>query len=220
LIRRLFIFGGALGLLVLAASSDPVHEFVTDAVRVGAALIERHPNWGPVIFVVLSGAAAMLAFFSTVPLLPVAVFAWGEWPTFFLLWISWWLGGAVSYVLGRTLGPRVAHWFAKEETLARYETRLKRRTGFATVFIFQLALPSEIPGYVLGTLRYPFRTYALELAAAELPYALSSIFLSGSFLSREYTVLVLVGMAVIGLSALSFWGLRRTLGDTAEPQDP
>ena len=52
--------------------------------------------WGAVLFVVMSAAAAMLAFFSTAVLVPVAVVTWGQTGTFVLLWVGWILGGVCA----------------------------------------------------------------------------------------------------------------------------
>ena len=45
------------------------------------------------LFVLLAAISAVLAFFSSALLLPVAVFTWGSKVTFVLLWLGWLLGG-------------------------------------------------------------------------------------------------------------------------------
>jgi uncharacterized membrane protein YdjX (TVP38/TMEM64 family) len=162
------------------------------------------------VFVILSAASAMLAFFSSMILVPVAVYAWGEWVTLALLWSGWMLGGALSYCVGRYLGRRVVAWFVPSEQLDYFETRLRAKAGFPIILLFQFSVPSEIPGYLLGTMRYRFGVYALALALAELPYAVGGVFLTGSFLRREYIVLLTLGLALI---ALVWWALHR-LGST------
>ncbi|MEZ4417784.1 MAG: VTT domain-containing protein [Gemmatimonadota bacterium] len=209
--RRVLVLVLALVALTALAASDRAHTLALDAVRIGEGLIGRHPSAGIVAFVVLSAASAMLAFFSTVPLVPVAVAAWGEWPTAVLLWGAWWLGGLATYGLGRILGERVARLAVPSETLERYTRVLRDRAGFGTILVFQLALPSEVPGYVLGTLRYRMGVYLVALALAELPYALAGVFLSEGFLQRRFWLLLLVGVALVTLSALSLSRLRRTL---------
>ena len=65
---------------------------------------------GKLVFVLVSALSAMLAFFSSAVVVPVAVYAWGNATTLALLWGAWLLGGIGSYVVGRTLGRRVAAW--------------------------------------------------------------------------------------------------------------
>jgi uncharacterized membrane protein YdjX (TVP38/TMEM64 family) len=97
-------------------------------------------------------------------------------------------------------------WFVPPERLDYFETRLRVKAGFPIILLFQLSVPSEIPGYVLGTMRYRFGVYLLALALAELPYAVGGVFLAGSFLRREYLVLLGVGLALIALVA---WAVHR-----------
>ena len=53
------------------------------------------------------------------------------------------------------------------------------------VLLFQLAVPSEIPGYLLGTLGYRFSRYLVVVSVGEVPYALGTVLLGESFVSRE-----------------------------------
>jgi len=197
-----------LGAAALVASSDSAHSLASDAVAWGERLIVRFPGWGMPVFVLLSAASAMLAFFSSMVLVPVAVSAWGEWVTCLLLWGGWLLGGVSSFCVGRYLGRQVVGWFMPMERLEYFETRLQARAGFPIILLFQLAVPSEIPGYVLGTLGCRFGVYLAALALAELPYALGGVFLAGSFLRRQYGVLLVLGLALIALVAWAFHRLR------------
>ena len=203
---RLSILVVALCVAALVASSDSAHSLASDTVDWGERLISRYPGWGMPVFLILSAFSAMLAFFSSMILVPVAVSAWGEWVTCMLLWGGWLLGGVLSFCIGRYLGRRVVGWFVPHERLDYFETRLRVKAGFPVVLLFQLSVPSEIPGYVLGTMRYPFGVYLLALALAELPYAVGGVFLAGSFLRRQYIVLLILGLALIALIA---WAVHR-----------
>ena len=204
--RRVSVLVVALGVAVLVASSDSAHALASDAVALGEGLIRRYPGWGMPVFVILSAASAMLAFFSSVILVPVAVYAWGEWVTLALLWGGWMLGGVLSFGVGRYLGHRVVGWLVSRERLDYFEKRLRAHAGFPVILVFQFAVPSEIPGYLLGSMRYRFGIYLLALAVAELPYAVGGVFLAESFLSRQYVVLMASGLALIALVA---WALHR-----------
>ncbi len=196
-----------LGLLLAAAfmlTSDALHARVEDVMRAGERLIRRHSQWGMVVFVLLSMASAMLAFVSSALVVPFAVQTWGPGLSFVLLWLGWWLGGATAYAIGRFLGRRIAVLLVGSTRLAQFESRVSPHATFTHVLLIQAALPSEIPGYLLGLVRYPFGRYLAALALAELPYALGTIVLGESFLRRQPLLFLALGLAGIVLSAVSY----------------
>jgi len=205
-----------LGVAVLAARSEALFGELDGVLAAVQALIVRKPGWGVVVFVLFSALSAMLAFLSSAVLVPIGVYVWGATLTFVLLWLGWLLGGITAYAVGRYLGRRVVVWLVDPDKLRRYEGRLSRRARFPLVLLFQLALPSEIPGYLLGLLRYPFWLYVGALAIAELPFAAGAVSLGKSFLRRDWASLAAVGIAGITLTAWAVvvWHRRHA----AEPQ--
>jgi uncharacterized membrane protein YdjX (TVP38/TMEM64 family) len=197
------LLGAVILLAIVAVAALPqMHAAVLRAVAAGEATIRSHTGWGAVAFVVLSALSAMLAFVSSTVFVPVAIRAWGAVPTMALLWFGWLLGGAAAYGVGRFLGRRVVMTLIKPGRIRYYERRLAARVRFPLVLLFQAALPSEIPGYVLGILRYSPRHYLLALAIAELPYAVASGLLGSQFLERQY--LAMAGLGLAGLVALAW----------------
>lgn len=209
--RRAAVLLLALAALAALVSTDVVHQVLMDVMRAGERTMSREPILGPVIFVVFAAISAMLAFLSVVVIVPVAVLAWGEPASLLLLWAGWILGGILSYVLARLPGRAIVGWLAPDETLLRLESRLGKRTSFGLVILLQLALPSEIPGYLLGLLRYSFWRYVLAVSIAELPYAIATIVLGTSFIERRLGPIIGLGLALIVLGVLAFQVLRRRL---------
>jgi uncharacterized membrane protein YdjX (TVP38/TMEM64 family) len=216
--RRLVAVLILVGLAVLAARSEALFVELDDVLAAVQALIVRRPGWGVVVFVLFSALSAMLAFLSSAVLVPFGVYVWGANVTFFLLWIGWLLGGVAAYGIGRLLGRRVVMWLIDPDKLRRYEGRLTKEASFPLVLLFQLALPSEIPGYLLGLLRYPFWLYVAALALAELPFAAGAVSLGKSFIRRDWADLVIVGLAGVALTwwALAAWHKRHANHDEAE----
>lgn len=198
--------------LVLLASSDTFQAFIRRMLDVSGPVIAEHPFWGAVLFVVLSALSAMLAFVSSTVLVPVALDTWGPGVTLLLLWTGWILGGASAYGIARYWGRPVVRRLISEEQLAVYEERISRRTPFGVVLLFQLAVPSEIPGYVLGLARYGLRRYLAVLALAELPWAVGTLYLSESLLARRTFVLLTLGVLLILFGAWALHTLRKRLG--------
>jgi uncharacterized membrane protein YdjX (TVP38/TMEM64 family) len=196
---------------VLVIAWDGLHATLLRGLAAGAELIGERPVLGVVVFVVLSALSAMLAFFSSAVLVPVALSTWGKGLTLVLLWGGWTLGGAMAYAVGRYLGRPVVTVFLSEATIARYEDRISRHAPFGLVLLFQLALPSEIPGYVLGLVRYRFWRFLAALLLAELPYALGTLYLGASFLERQPLTLIALGVAGALLMGLAIYALRKRL---------
>jgi len=210
--RRLL---GASLLLVVAAgvvSSSQLHAAVTGLYAEAVHVIVIRPMTGTLLFVLLAAVSAMVAFFSSAVLVPAGVLAWGIPTTFLLLWAGWLLGGVVAYGIGRRYGRRVVLWLVREESLQRYERRIASDAPFTAVLLLQMALPSEVPGYLVGVLRYPFVRYLLALALAVLPFALGAVLLGESFVQGNVLRLVALGLAGILLSASAVMAWHRRNG--------
>ena len=197
--------------LALLASSDDLYSALIGVLDDAAKLIDERPVLGAVFFVVLSGLSAMLAFVSSSVLVPVALVAWGNVACMVLLWLGWTLGGAATYVIGRYLGRPMVVALLPDGTLERYESRIPERPPFGLLVLLQLAMPSEVPGYLLGLLRLPFRRYLGALVLAEAPYAIGTVYLGSSFLGRQLGLLFALGAAGALLMALSVRVLHRRL---------
>jgi uncharacterized membrane protein YdjX (TVP38/TMEM64 family) len=209
---RALLLGLLLVGLALLASSEAFQAALNGVLTAAGPVIAEHPFWGALLFILLSALSAMVAFFSSALLLPVALHVWGKTVCVLLLWVGWMLGGACAYGLARYWGRPVVRRLTSDSMLTRYEERMSRHAPFGLVLLFQLAVPSEIPGYVLGLARYGLRRYLLVLAIAELPYAVGTVYLGASFL--EQRPLVLVGLGVFGI-LFGVWAihtLRRRLG--------
>ncbi|MGI9238361.1 MAG: TVP38/TMEM64 family protein [Woeseiaceae bacterium] len=202
-----------LGLLIIIAGVVAGTETLLDKsheiIMLAESVITDRPVLGKLLFVLLALASAMLAFFSSAILAPIGIYAWGAGETFVLLWIGWLLGGMTSFLVGRYLGRSVVTMLLGESRLSNWETQIGRHAKFTHILLFQAAVPSEIPGYVLGILRYRFTFYLAALAITELPYALGTVFLGESFLKGESALFFAIGAGVVLLSVIAFQALRR-----------
>lgn len=211
------IHGRAIAVLVVFAllagmlSLKPVHDWVQGALAWMAAIATTHPVLGPALFVLLAAMSAMLAFFSSAAVVPAAVFAWGRPATAGLLWLGWWLGGVVTYAIGRRLRAPLADTLDRFPAIEKHLPRLPRRLGWPAVLLMQLALPSEVPGYVCGAIRVPFPIYASALALAELPYAVGAVLAGDSILQGHSMWLIGLGAAAALSMAVAYRLLHRSL---------
>ncbi|MEQ1580939.1 MAG: VTT domain-containing protein [Steroidobacteraceae bacterium] len=197
--------------LAAVASSEDLHAALLDVLKEIEQIIQGHPILGATVFVVFAAVSAMIAFVSVAVVVPVAIYAWGQGVTILLLWLGWILGGLCAYGIARYMGRSVVRWLTAEAGLKRLESAVNSQTPLSLVLLLQLALPSEIPGYLLGLVRYPLPRYLAALALAELPYALATVLLGASFLERRSGVLLAVGLVLVASSLFAFQRLRRRL---------
>jgi uncharacterized membrane protein YdjX (TVP38/TMEM64 family) len=173
-------------------------------------IIREQPIAGLVVFVLLAAISAMIAFVSSAVLIPVAIYVWGPALCFVLLWSGWFLGGLAAYAIGRYLGRPVVQRLVRPQALERQERWARSGSGsLVAVLLIQLAIPSDLAGYVFGLVRCPLRSFMAALALVEIPYALGAVFLGMSFVERRVVPLVIVGVAGMALSVAAFKAYHR-----------
>jgi len=210
--KRMLAAVAGLAVALLVVGSAELHGAVNGVFAAVRDVILAQGGGGKLAFVALSALSAMVAFFSSAVLVPVGVVAWGPATTLLLLWAGWLAGGMCAYAAGRFLGRRVVLLLVREDQVRAYERRLSGRAPFLAVLLFQLALPSELPGYLVGMLRYRFGAYVVALALAELPYAAGAVFLGDSFVRGDHVGIVVAGVALIGASAAGIAAWHRANG--------
>lgn len=195
-------------LLVLAltgvAATGPLHRAILSVITTAEPVIQQHAVAGAVVFVLLSAISAIVFFFSTAVITPVAIEAFGPLMALALLWVGWIIGGITAFWIGRRFGRHVVSWFVDPVRIREYERRAKRLVSFRHVLLFQLSVPSEIPGYVLGLAGCRFRTFVIAMALGELPFAIGAVYLGESFLERNYALLLAIGITGIAFSWVMF----------------
>lgn len=219
--RHALVLGGLIIVAGLVAASDALHSRAAELLAYCEALIRDFPVLGVALFVLLAAASAMLAFFSSALLVPVGIYAWGAVVCFGLLWLGWFIGGVLAFAIGRCLGRRMAAAIIGERRMAELSARIDRRSRFPHLVLFQAAVPSEIPGYLLGSLHFQFLPFAAALALAELPYAFATVYLGSSFLERDSLELVAMGAGGLLVAAVLLAWLRRfqVRGGIGQPGD-
>jgi uncharacterized membrane protein YdjX (TVP38/TMEM64 family) len=206
--RRAALFALLASALVALVWSDILHAWLLDWVKWAGVIIEDRPVLGKVLFVGLAAVSAIAAFVSSAVVVPVAVLAWGKTVSLLLLWTGWTLGGITAYGVSRFLGRHVVRRLVSDSLIETYEKWIPRSAPFGLILLFQTALPSEVPGYLLGLARYPFRKYLAALVISELPYAIATIYLGEGFLQRRVVLLLSIGLAMAVFSGWTLHWLR------------
>ena len=200
--RRIGIGAVVAAVVVFVLMSEGGYRLVQTVLEDAERLAVARPVASMMLIVLFSALAAMLAFVSSWVVVPFAVFTWGPAVSFALLWIGWLLGGATTYAIGRFLGRPTVRWLVPADTLARYEQRFVRHMPFYVVLLIQLALPSEVPGYFLGIVRYSFARYLAALGLVELVNGVVTVYLGEGLVQRR-VVPVLAGLTLLALITLA-----------------
>jgi len=188
----------AVTLIVLVIGLFWVSAEFSDSFAVAVEFIrefaEQFPIRSLLIFLALTVISALLFSFSSVWFLPVAIGVWGKGITFLLLLGGWIIGNIVSYLIGKYAGYPLVSKFVSEKKMQEYrELYLEGDAGFGIVFLSRFVLPSEIPGYILGTFRYRFWPYFLATLLSEAPYALIAVYAVDAVLRRDIALLSVWG---------------------------
>lgn len=188
---------GAVTLSLFLFYSTPFQNFIDLANAWAMGLMNEHPVWGAAVFFLFSALSAMLAFASSTILVPSAILAWGKPVTFLLLWGGWFAGAVVAYGIGRLARP-LLNALTSQATIDEYEQFISTRTKFWAVLLFCVAVPSEIPGYLLGGMRYPLLKFAAAMAMVEAAYAWGVIIAGENLVATRFsTFLVTLGILIL-----------------------
>lgn len=153
------------------------------------------------VFFVLAALSAILTFFTSTPLIPLAAAVWGKTTTLALLYGGWMLGAIMAYFIGYAFSHLIRRFrFFKKIEVHRAE--LGEGASFLVVLLFRLSAPAEIASYTLGLLRYPFGHYVLASLISDLPFALLAIYSSAALLGphpMNFAFFMVGGLITISL---------------------
>jgi len=194
---------GTMAVLVVAfAFQAPiVKQLAIGALVWAKEFINAHPIAGAVVFFLFAAISAMFAFASSAILVPPANLVWGQIATFLLLWGGWIAGATIAYGIGRLARPLLFR-LGYQETWERYRKFVSTRMKFWAVLLFCLAVPSEVPGYLLGGMHYPFWKFLAAIATAESVFALGIVIAGESLLAADHaTLFVALGVLIVIVAA-------------------
>jgi uncharacterized membrane protein YdjX (TVP38/TMEM64 family) len=197
--------------VILIVSSITFQNVFFEWVAYFKEIAKENSTLSLVVFFALAAASAMLSPFSSVPLVPTAILTWGKLVTFILLVAGWTMGGALTYAIGSFAGHPLAKRFIPFKTVNRYLQQIPHRSQFQLVLLFRLASPAEIPGYVLGILRYNFFKYLLATFLTELPFAFATVYASDALLQKRFWVFFAWSVFVILFFSLAIRWFKKIL---------
>ena len=184
-------------LLTLVTYSATFRNFVDQATDWATVVMNANPVIGAAVFFLFAAISAMLAFASSVVLVPAANLVWGKLITFLLLWGGWIAGATAAFGIGKVARPMLIR-LGYRETLDEYQQFVSKRMKFWAAVLFCTAVPSEIPGYLFGGLRYPFMKFLGAIAIAESIYAFGIVIAGQSLVTaKPFPLIIIVAILII-----------------------
>ena len=167
-------------------SSVQFQAFFAKIVPLFENLTREHAFLSIFVFIGLGALSTMLSSFSSTPLVPIAVIVWGSTPAALYLLAGWLIGDLLSYVIGYYAGNPILKKFVSLEKIDYYRKKIPPDAQFKLVFFFIMSMPSEVPNYTLGTLRYNFLKYFLTITLGELIFAFVTAYAGQALVQKNY----------------------------------
>lgn len=131
---------------LFAAAMLLAREFATPIQGVLAA----HPRLGILVFVATSVTAVLVPLLTNLPLVPLAVLAWGPAWTALLLLGGWVAGAAISFALGRHARPLILRHFPSVNRHASIDRLIHPHHRIASLILLRMTFPVDVLSYALG----------------------------------------------------------------------
>src|SRR5437867_5465557 len=125
---------------VVRAHAEPIKNF-----------IEQHPFWGAFLYILLNVLDAVLAPGATLPLIPVAVHAWGRVVAALVTTAGWTLGSLIAFLIARRWGYPIVKKLTSRERIRQMGKYIPDDL-FWSIVLLRLVMPMDVMSYVLGLL--------------------------------------------------------------------
>ncbi len=200
--KNIVFFILIISLVLIFWTSSLLQNYFEQAAMFLKDYVNYYPLQSILIFIGLATISTMLIAFSSIWLVSLAIILWSNSLTVAFLLSGWLIGAIFSYIIGRYGGYPIVKKLFSTERILYYEHLICQKFSFQTIFLFRLTLPSEILGYVLGIVRYPFIKYFLITFLSEIPYAIYTVYAIDSIINRKPIIFILA--AIVWLAATFF----------------
>ena len=170
--------------------------------------LSEHALLGVAVFFVSSVVAVLMPLLTNLPLLPLAVLAWGPWWTALILLAGWTTGAALAFALGRHARHGVLRLFPSVMRHADIDRLIHPQHRLASLILLRMTFPVDVLSYALGLFSRAttVRQNALTTLVGAAPFAF--VFAWFPVLSGPVQGAVFVG-SVLVFGAYVAWVLRR-----------
>jgi len=172
-------------------------------------VLHAHPRLAILVFIATSIVAVLVPLLTNLPLVPLAVLAWGPAWTALLLLGGWVAGAAISFMLGRHARPFILRHFPSATRHANIDRLIHSRHRLTSLILLRMTFPVDVLSYALGLFsrNTTLTENAVSTAVGAAPFAL--LFALFPALRATAQLIVFVGSALVFV-AYVLWVLRTT----------
>lgn len=194
--RKNILFLFALIIILIIFFSYYFQDFILTSIENLSDYFQKNKFFGMFLFIGISSLSILLSPFTSVPLVPSAILAWGNFLTFLLLIVGWTIGSVFAYYIGSYSRKKIIKHFTSFNKIEYYKKTMSSHSQFWLVLFFRLAIPSEIASYTLGIIRYDFVKYLIITLFAELPFAFFVVYSSSALVNKK--ILIFISIVILG----------------------
>jgi uncharacterized membrane protein YdjX (TVP38/TMEM64 family) len=170
-------------------------------------VLSANERAGVVVFVVTSIVAVLMPLLTNLPLVPIAVMAWGPWWTTLLLLLGWVIGATLSFALGRHARGWILRHFPSVTRHGQIDRLIHPRHRIASLIMLRMTFPVDVLSYALGLFSPGTSAgdIALSTAIGAAPFAL--LFALFPSLSTTTQLIIFVASTAV-FATYTVWLLR------------
>lgn len=159
--------------------------------------IDQHMLAGAGVYIALNILDAVIAPGATLPLIPIAVRAWGHIPAAIVTTAGWTAGSLIAFSIARRWGTPLVKKLTSMERVKRLRPYVPKRP-FWSVVVLRAVMPMDVLSYVLGLFTdMNLASYAAATALGLTPSAFILAYIGKA--PRAYDFIMFgIGAAVVG----------------------
>lgn len=175
------------------------------------SVLLTYPRLGILVFVATSVLAVLVPMLTNLPMVPLAVLAWGSAWTALMLLAGWVLGAAISFALGRHARPFILRHFPSVNRHANVDRLIHPRHRVGSLILLRMTFPVDVLSYALGLFSRTtsLSENALSTAVGGAPFAM--LFALFPALPATTQLVVFIASAAV-FAAYMVWVLRWSPG--------
>lgn len=131
--------------------------------------LEKSGGWMPVVYIVFQYLQVVLLPIPSVVSTLAGVAIFGPWWTLLYSFIGIWLGSATAFFIGRKLGYKAVAWMVGEETLNKWQNKLKGKDTLVLTLMFFLPIfPDDVFCFISGLSTMKTRYFLIMITLSRI----------------------------------------------------